>query len=216
MFTGTYNADINYGRVYTDRGYTMGGYSQKMTINQKFAIRIPDAYPLECAGPVFCAGITTYSPLAHWGALKGGMTIGVIGIGGLGQMGIRQAKAMGNVVTAISTSPHKEAMAKEIGATNFVISKDPESMKSAFGQLDLILNTVSADHDATVYMNLLSNEGTLVMLGVTKNVQPVTTMPLIYGRRSMSGSCIGSIKETQECIDFCHKKNIKPAIELIT
>ena len=140
--TMTYNADCaKHGRISTDSGYTYGGYSGRISIHKSFIIRIPKDYPLECAGPVFCAGITTYSPLSHWGAIKGGMNVGVVGIGGLGQMAVRQAAAMGNTVTAISTSPNKETAAKEIGATNFVVSKDEAMMKAAAGTLDLIINT---------------------------------------------------------------------------
>ena len=118
-------------------------------------MKIPDDYPLEAAGPVFCAGITMFTPLVNYGADKGGKRVGVVGIGGLGQMGVRLAKAMGNTVTAISTSPSKEAAAREIGADNFVVSTDPESRKAAVGSLDLILNTVSADHDINTYLPLL-------------------------------------------------------------
>ena len=118
-------------------------------------MKVPDGYPLEAAGPVFCAGITMFTPLVNYGADKGGKRVGVVGIGGLGQMGVRLAKAMGNTVTAISTSPSKEAAAREIGADNFVVSTDPESRKAAAGSLDLILNTVSADHDINTYLPLL-------------------------------------------------------------
>ena len=215
-FTGTSNSPLNYGRVYTNTGYTLGGYTGKMVIHQNYAIRIPDKFPLEYAGPIFCSGITTYSPLAYWGALKGGMTIGVVGIGGLGQMAIAQAKAMGNTIVAISTSPHKRAMAMEMGASKFLISTDPEAMKAAAGSMNLILDTVSVDHDCTKFLGLLSYEGTVCMLGANKTVQQVMGHPLMFGRRSISGSCIGSIKETQDCIDFCHKHNIRPNAEFVT
>ena len=118
-------------------------------------MKIPDGYPLEAAGPVFCAGITMFTPLVNYGADKGGKRVGVVGIGGLGQMGVRLAKAMGNTVTAISTSPNKEAAAREIGADNFVVSTDPDIMKNSAASLDLILNTVSADHDINTYLPLL-------------------------------------------------------------
>ena len=118
-------------------------------------MKVPDGYPLEAAGPVFCSGITMFTPLVNYGADKGGMRVGVVGIGGLGQMGVRLAKAMGNTVTAISTSPSKEAAAREIGADNFLVSTDCDKMKEAEGSLDLILNTISANHDITTYLNLL-------------------------------------------------------------
>ena len=121
----------------------------------RFIVKVPDGYPLEAAGPVFCAGITMFTPLVKYGADKGGMRVGVVGIGGLGQMGVRIAKAMGNTVTAISTSPNKEAAAREIGADNFVVSTNQDSLKNNESSLDLILNTVSADHDINTYLPLL-------------------------------------------------------------
>merc|ERR1719490_263033 len=150
--TGTYNGDIKHGHIKTHTGWTLGGYSGSQTVHERYIVTIPEGFPLEAAGPVFCAGITMYSPLVQWKADKGGMNVGIVGIGGLGQMGVRLAKAMGNTVTAISTSPNKEAAAREIGADNFVVSTNPESMKSAAMSLDLILNTVSADHDLSSYL----------------------------------------------------------------
>ena len=175
--TMTYNAECaKHGRISTDSGYTYGGYSGKISVNKAFIIQVPKDYPLECAGPIFCAGITTYSPLSHWGALNGGKRVGVIGIGGLGQMGVRQAAAMGNIVTAISTSPNKEKVAKEIGATHFIVSKDEEQMKKAHGSLDLIINTVSVSHQASTYMPLLAQDGTMVMLGVAPEPHKVSSL----------------------------------------
>ena len=127
-----------------------------MTLSSlRFIVKVPDGYPLEAAGPVFCAGITMFTPLVNYGADKGGKRVGVVGIGGLGQMGVRLAKAMGNTVTAISTSPSKEAAAREIGADNFMVSTDGEKMKEAEGSFDLIINTISANHDLTTYLSLL-------------------------------------------------------------
>ena len=131
--TMTYDSDTKHGHLSTDSGYTYGGYSGSQTINQRYLIKIPEGYALQAAGPIFCAAITMYSPLAQWKATSGGLNVGVIGIGGLGQMGVRLAKAMGNKVTAISTSPNKKAAAIEIGADNFVVSNDVDSMKSAAG-----------------------------------------------------------------------------------
>ena len=144
------------------------------------------------------------------------MRVGIIGIGGLGQMGVRLAKAMGNTVTAISTSPSKEAAAKEIGADNFVVSTDPESMKGAGGSLDLILNTVSANHDLNTYLGLLDNKGVLVQLGLVTSPHPVMQLPLMFKKISIAGSLIGGLPETQDCIDFCHKHNIIPKIKIVT
>ena len=156
-----------------------------------------------------------YSPLRHWNCLNGGKRVGIVGIGGLGQMGIRLAKAMGNSVTAISTSPHKEQAAREIGADNFVISSNPDSMTTASKSLDLILNTVSADHDLTALIGLLARDGTIVQLGVVR--KPHAINQLIFFRRvNLSGSLVGGMKDTQDCLDFCHQKNIMPAIEMVT
>lgn len=165
-FTQTYNSETKYGRIKTELGYTLGGYSSKISVNQNYILRIPKGYPMDKAGPVFCSGITMFSPLQYWGAEKGGKKVGIIGVGGLGQMGIRIAAAMGNEVTAISRSASKKEVAESIGATNYVVSTDPESMKKAAKSLDLILNTVSAKHQAGHYMSLLNYDGTLVQLGL--------------------------------------------------
>jgi len=213
--TGTYDGKIKHGHIKTDRGWTFGGYSCSQTVHQNFIIRVPEGFPLEAAGPVFCAGITMYSPLCHWGVKQGGKRVGIIGIGGLGQMGVRLAKAMGNTVTAISTSPGKEVAAREIGADKFVVSTDPESMKAAGMSLDLILNTVSAEHQAKHYLPLLANKGTLVQLGLVLPAHQVEQMPLMFRKLSIAGSLIGGLPETQECIDFCAEHSIIPKIKLV-
>merc|ERR1719336_60948 len=214
--TMTYDADIKHGHIKTNTGWTLGGYSGSQTVNEKFIVTIPDGFPLEAAGPVFCAGITMYSPLVQWKADKGGMNVGIIGIGGLGQMGVMLAKAMGNTVTAISTSPNKEAAAREIGADNFVVSTSPESMAGAAGSLDLILNTVSANHDLNTYLPLLAGKGVIVQLGLVMTPHPVMQLPLMFKKQSIAGSLIGGLPETQDCIDFCHKHNIVPKIKMVT
>merc|ERR1719242_586218 len=213
--TMTYDAEIKHGHIKTNTGWTLGGYSGSQTVNEKFIVTIPDGFPLEAAGPVFCAGITMYSPLVQWKADKGGMNVGIIGIGGLGQMGVRLAKAMGNTVTAISTSPHKETVAREIGADNFVLSNKPESMAAATKSLDLILNTVSADHDLTALIGLLARDGTIVQLGVVRKPHPINQM-IFFRRVNLSGSLIGGMRDTQDCIDFCAAKGIQPDTELVT
>jgi len=214
--TGTYDGEIQHGHIKTNTGWTFGGYSGSQTVHERFIIKIPDGFPLEAAGPVFCAGITMYSPLVYWKAEKGGLRVGIIGIGGLGQMGVRIAKAMGNTVTAISTSPNKEAAAKEIGADNFVVSTDPESMKAAAGSLDLILNTVSANHDVNTYLPLLASKGVIVQLGLVLNPHPVNQLVLMFKKLTIAGCLIGGLPETQDCIDFCHKHNIVPKIKIVT
>jgi len=214
-FTITCSTDITHGHIGTDTGFTYGGFSGSLSVHERFIIKIPRGYPLEAAGPLFCAGITVYSPLAHWGALKGNLRIGVVGIGGLGQMAVRLAAAMGNKVTAISSSPSKRAAALEIGATEFVISTDEASMKAAAGSLDLILNTVSANHQVSHYLPLLALDGTIVQLGLVGAPHQVVQQELIMRRLSISGSAIGGTKETQECIDFCAKHNVVISYELI-
>lgn len=214
--TMTYNDETKFGHLATDSGWTYGGYSGSHTVNERFVVKIPDGFPLEAAGPVFCAGATMYSPLVYWKANQGGMRVGIVGIGGLGQMGVRLAKAMGNTVTAISTSPNKEAAAREIGADNFVVSTDPESMKTAGMSLDLILNTVSANHDLNHYLPLLANKGTLVQMGLVLNPHPVRQAPLMFRKLNIAGSLIGGMPETQECIDFCSKHKIVPKIKMVT
>jgi len=214
--TMTYNDTTKHGHLATDSGYTYGGYSKSYTANQRYIVKIPDGFPLEAAGPVLCAGITMYSPLCYWKANKGGMRVGIIGIGGLGQMGVRLAKAMGNTVTAISTSPKKEAASKEIGADNFVVSTTPESMAAAGMSLDLILNTVSASHDLNHYLPLLANKGVLVQMGLVLTPHPVMQAPLMFRKLTIAGSLIGGLPETQDCIDFCAKHKIVPKIKIVT
>jgi len=206
--TMTYDAEIKYGHLATDSGYTYGGYCASQTVHQRFVVKIPESYPLEKAGPVFCAAITMYSPLAHWKAKEGGKKVGIIGIGGLGQFGVRLAKAMGNEVYAISTSPHKEEAAKSIGADKFIVSSDAESMKSADNCLDLILSTVSASHQLAHYLPLLKKDGSIVQLGVVLTDHQIQQFPLMMKRISISGSLIGGMPETQECMDFCAEHNI--------
>jgi len=214
--TMTYNSDLKHGHIATDKTWTFGGYSGSITVNQRFIVKIPTGYPLEAAGPVFCAGITMFSPLNYHKAKEGGLRVGIVGIGGLGQMGIQLAKAMGNKVTAISTSPNKEAAAKAIGADTFVVSTDATSMKSAAMSCNLILDTVSANHELATYVPLLANEGTLVIIGATTNNHSVCVTPLMYRKLKITGSVIGGMKETQQCIEFCHKHNIVPKTKLIT
>merc|ERR1711936_804973 len=211
----TYAGDPQHGNYLTESGHTHGGYSAKHTVPERFIVKIPAGYPLEAAGPVFCAGITMFTPLVNYGADKGGKRVGVVGIGGLGQMGVRLAKAMGNTVTAISTSAHKETVAREIGADNFVLSNKAESMAAATKSLDLILNTVSADHDLTALIGLLARDGTIVQLGVVRKPHPISQM-IFFRRVNLSGSLIGGMRDTQDCINFCAAKGIQPDTELVT
>ena len=180
-------------------------------------MKIPDNLPLDKAAPILCAGITMYSPLKYWKGLEGKkMTIGIIGIGGLGTMGVKLAKAAGHDVVAISTSAHKEASAREKGATHFVVSTDPESMATMRGKVNLILATISVDHDINHYMTLLAKKGTIVELGLVKKPHTIGPLGLMYQRHAVAGSFIGGIQETQECLDFCAKHQIWPDCETIT
>jgi uncharacterized zinc-type alcohol dehydrogenase-like protein len=163
-----------------------------------------------------CAGITMYDPLRHWGATAGKkMTIGIIGVGGLGTMGIKLSKALGHKVVAISTSANKKELAMSKGAEVFIVSTDPESMKSGTGLCDLILNTVSAEHECSTYTPLLHYGGTIVQLGLVKDPHTVNQISLIRGRKTMTGSHIGGIKATEECLELCAKHGIVPEVEII-
>jgi len=212
--TGTYNGVKKHGRVGGNQETkTAGGYSASHTVHEDFVLKIPDGMDLERTAPILCAGITMYSPLKHWGAASGESkkTVGIVGIGGLGTMGIKLAKALGNDVMAISSSSNKEALAKEKGATMFACSRDPESMKAQAGKCDLILNTVSATHDINTYIPLLAKGGaTIVQLGGVTSPHSIMNFPLMMNRISIAGSLIGGIRETQEVIDLCFKHGIYP------
>ena len=161
---------LKHGRVQNDNGkFSYGGRSEKITVNRRFVSKIPKSYPLEKAAPVFCAGVTMFTPLKDLGAGKGGLHVGIMGFGGLGQMGVMMAKAMGNKVTVISTSDKKETIAKKMGADQFVISKQPDSMNIAKNSLDILLDTVGADHDIMTYFELMKKKGTLVVLGIVSS-----------------------------------------------
>jgi uncharacterized zinc-type alcohol dehydrogenase-like protein len=215
--TWTYNSPKvhgNYGG--NPETITYGGYSGSNTVHERFVIKLPDGLPLEKAGPLMCAAITLYDPLKHWGALeKKNMTIGIIGIGGLGTMGIKLAKAMGQKVYAISTSANKEQMAKEKGADGFVVSTDPASMAANAASCDLIISTVSSAHEVAPYLSLLKTNGTIVELGLVTQPHTVSQLPLVFQRKSIAGSLIGGIANTEECIEFCFKNNVLPDVQLI-
>ncbi len=206
--TFTYNApDKHMG------GMTFGGYSTQITVDQHYLVRIPEGLPLDAAAPLLCAGITTFSPLRHWG-VKEGTRVGVVGLGGLGHMAVKFARSMGAHVTVLSHSPGKEADAKRLGADAFVATHDPEVFERHAGQVDFILDTVSAPHDLNAYLGLLALDGNLVLVGLP-DPTPVSAFPLILQRRSMSGSLIGGIRETQEMLDYCATKGITCDIEVI-
>lgn len=193
---------------------TQGGYSSHITVKEKYTLKIKKGQPLERVAPLLCAGITTYSPLKRYGTKKG-KKVGVVGLGGLGHMAVKIAKAMGAEVTVFSTSPSKEADAKKLGAKNFVVTKDPNNFTPWAGKLDLIINTVSANHDFTPYLQCLKIDGTHVLVGAAPKPNEVAAFALIFGRKNLTGSLIGGIKETQEMLDFCARKKVLADIELI-
>jgi uncharacterized zinc-type alcohol dehydrogenase-like protein len=207
--TGTYNSMERDGL-----NQTRGGYSNTFVINENYAVKIPDSLDLAAVAPLLCAGITLYSPLKHWKAGPG-KKVAVMGLGGLGHMGVKFAHALGAEVTVLSHSPNKEADARNLGADHFVVTSDPARLKSVRRKFDLILNTVSAEHNINDYLSLLTTDGTLVVIGLPGVPFAVNADSLLSGRRSMAGSMIGGISETQEMLDFCGEKNIVSEIELI-
>jgi alcohol dehydrogenase (NADP+) len=194
---------------------TQGGYSTYITVKDKYVLKVKKGLPLERIAPLLCAGITTYSPLKRY-KTKRGSKVGVVGLGGLGHMAIKIAKAMGAEVTVFSTSANKEADAKKLGAKHFIVTKDPQNFSKVTQKLDLIIDTVSAEHDLSPYMALLKMDGTHVLLGAPPKPNQVSAFSLIAGRKRLTGSLIGGIKETQEMLDFCAKKKVFSDIELIS
>ena len=195
-------------------GVTYGGYSDSIVVDQRFVLRVPENLDLAGTAPLLCAGITTYSPMKHWnvGPAK---KVGVVGLGGLGHMGVKFAHALGAHVVVFTTSPGKVEDAKRLGADEVVISKNADEMAKHAGSFDFILDAVSADHDVTAYINLLKRDGNLTMVGAPEKPLSVPAFGLIFGRRSLSGSPIGGIKETQEMLDFCGEHNITADVEVI-
>ena len=206
---GTYN-----GQEKDGGGYTFGGYSKSITVHEDFVLHIADNLPLEAVAPLLCAGITTYSPLRHWKIGKG-HKVGVLGLGGLGHMGVKLAVAMGAEVTMLSHSASKETDAKRLGAHQFVLTSDAAQIKKVTGYFDFILDTVSADHDYNFYLGLLKTNGVMVCVGAPPSPAQVPAFNLIFGRKSIAGSLIGGIAETQEMLDYCAKNNIVSDVEVI-
>lgn len=193
---------------------TQGGYSSQIVVNEDYVLRMPDSLPLDAAAPLLCAGITLYSPLMHWKAGPG-KNVAIIGLGGLGHMGVKLAHALGAEVTVLSHSLKKFEDAKRLGADHFYATSNPETFTKLASSFDLILNTVSVDMDWNQYLNLLSVNSSLVVLGVPEKQVPIGASPLIAKRRSLSGSMIGGIKEIQEMLDFCGKRKIAADVEVI-
>jgi uncharacterized zinc-type alcohol dehydrogenase-like protein len=193
---------------------TFGGYSSSIVTDEAFVLKISPKLDLAAAAPLLCAGITTYSPLRHW-KTKPGDKVGVVGLGGLGHMAVKIAAAMGAEVTMLSTSKSKEADARKLGAHHFGLTSEDGTFKRLAGQFDLLIDTISAPHDYNKYLGLLRVEGAMVLLGVPPEPTPVAATSLIFGRRTLSGSLIGGIQETQEMLDFCAEHGIVSEIELI-
>ncbi len=193
---------------------TLGGYSQSIVVTEDFVLRMPANLNLAAAAPLLCAGITTYSPLRHW-KVGPGQKVGIVGLGGLGHMGVKFAKAFGAQVVLFTTSPGKVADGKRLGAHEVVVSTNEAQMAAQAGTFDFILDAVSATHDINAYLNLLKHDGNLVLVGAPEKPLPVAAFPLIFRRRSFSGSLIGGLPETQEMLDFCGQHNITCDIELI-
>jgi len=208
--TGTYNGHDKHLNQ-----QTFGGYSEKVVVDEAFVLKIPENLDLKAVAPLLCAGITTWSPLKHWN-VKEGSKVAVVGLGGLGHMAIKLAKGLGAEVTLISRSPDKIQDALDLGADAVVISTYENEMKAAQGKFDLIIDTVPYDHDINPYISTLKISGTLVLVGyIGKMDEALFTPPVVLGRRSVAGSLIGGIKETQEMLDFCGEHNILPEIEMI-
>ena len=207
--TGTYNARER------DTGVpTQGGYSTRITVNQDYVLRIPDALPLDRAAPLLCAGITTWSPLRDYG-VKAGDRVAVVGLGGLGHMAVKLAAAMGAEVTVLSTSESKREAALALGANEFAATRDPATFKQLANCFDLVIDTVSGQHDYNAYLSLLKFDGTMVLLGIPVDAVPVAAGALIMRRRKLAGSLIGGIRETQAMLDFCAEHGVASDIELI-
>jgi D-arabinose 1-dehydrogenase-like Zn-dependent alcohol dehydrogenase len=200
-----------------DGSVTMGGYSTHVVVNEKFVLQFPDNLPMDAGAPLLCAGITTWSPMKHYGLDKEGMRIGIVGLGGLGHMAVKLAKAFGMHVTVISTSGGKKADALEnLGADAFLVSTDAEAMASAQGTLDGIIDTVAMKHDFNIYCSLLDTNGKYVVVGLQPEPIELASFSLVFKRIAFGGSLIGGIKETQEMLDFCGEKNIVADIEKIS
>jgi alcohol dehydrogenase (NADP+) len=195
-------------------GVTYGGYSDSIVVDQRFVVRVPANLNPAGAAPLLCAGITTYSPMRHWGVTKG-KKVGIVGLGGLGHMGVKFAHALGAHVVVFTTSPNKKDDAIRLGADEVVVSRNANEMQAHANSFDFILDCVSADHDINAYLNLLRRDGNLTLVGAPEKPLAVAAFGLLFGRRSLSGSPIGGLPETQEMLDFCGKHNIISDVEVI-
>lgn len=204
-----------YGGTEMDRKTpTQGGYSTQVVVDERFVLHVPENLDPAGVAPLLCAGITTYSPLRRFGVKKGDR-VGVVGLGGLGHMAVKLAASMGAEVTVLSTTAEKEADARKLGATQFAVTKDPQTFKRLAGKLDLIIDTISAKHDYNQYLSLIRPHGEMTLVGAPPEPSPVAAFSLIFGNKRLAGSLIGGIKETQEMLEHCAKHDIVSDIEII-
>jgi uncharacterized zinc-type alcohol dehydrogenase-like protein len=208
--TFTYNSPDKHGTA----PVTYGGYSESIVVDERFVLRVPANLDLAGVAPLLCAGITTWSPIRRWGDIKG-KKVGVLGLGGLGHMGVKFARAFGAHVVVFTTSPGKKADALRLGAHEVIISTDAEEMRKNAGTFNFILDTIAAEHDINAYLGMLSLDGNLTLVGAPETPLQVSAFALLFGRRSLSGSLIGGIAETQEMLDFCGSHNITAEVEVI-
>jgi uncharacterized zinc-type alcohol dehydrogenase-like protein len=207
--TLTYNSpDVHLG------GVTYGGYSDSIVVKEHFVLRVPSNLNLAGAAPLLCAGITTYSPIRHWGVTKG-QKVGVVGLGGLGHMAVKFAHALEAYVVVFTTSLNKKEDAHRLGADEVIVSRKTEEMNKHVASFDFIIDTVSAEHDINALLQLLRPDGTLTLIGAPDKPHAVSALGLLFNRRNLSGSLIGGIAETQEMLDFCSKHNITADVEVI-
>lgn len=208
--TFTYNSPDRHGTA----PVTYGGYSESIVVDERFVLKVPANLDLAGVAPLLCAGITTYSPIRRWGDIKG-KKVGVVGLGGLGHMGVKFARAFGAHVVVFTTSPNKKEDALRLGAHEVIISTNPEEMKQHAGTFNFILDTIAADHDINAYIAMLGRDGNITLVGAPETPLQVSAFALLFGRKSLSGSLIGGIKETQEMLDFCGRHNITSDVEII-
>jgi uncharacterized zinc-type alcohol dehydrogenase-like protein len=195
-------------------GVTYGGYSESIVVDERFVLSVPTNLDLAGVAPLLCAGITTYSPIRRWGDIKG-KKVGVVGLGGLGHMGVKFARAFGAHVVVFTTSPNKKEDAIRLGAHEVIISTNPAEMKKQAGTFNFILDTIAANHDINAYINMLGRDGNITLVGAPETPLQVSAFALLFGRKSLSGSLIGGIAETQEMLDFCAEHNITSDVEVI-
>ena len=214
QFCANFTLTYNFPDKHKTAPVTYGGYSDSIVVDERFVLRVPPNLNLAGAAPLLCAGITTYSPMRHWGVTKG-KKVGVVGLGGLGHMGVKFAHALGAHTVVFTTSPGKKEDALRLGADEVVVSRNADEMQKHAGSFDFILDAVSANHDINAYINLLGRDGNITLVGAPEKPLSVSAFGLIMNRRSLSGSLIGGIRETQEMLDFCGQHNITSDVEVI-